>query len=80
VARVNKLKTLIREKQATYKRRTGKHLPQNVMAVEMGIDPATLSQYMNDKVGSVNWDVWEKLANYFDVAGHEIFEVHPDKK
>ena len=78
VIRVNRLKALIRQKQAAYKRETGKHLPQNVIAVHLGIDPTTLSLYMNNKVGSVNWDIWEKLADYFGVSGEEIFNVLPD--
>jgi DNA-binding XRE family transcriptional regulator len=80
VPRVNKLKKLIRDKQAENKRRTGKHLSQAAIAVEMGIDPATLSEYMNDKVGSLNWDVWQKLADYFDVEGHEIFDIGRKKQ
>jgi hypothetical protein len=77
VTRLNKLKRLIRDRQAAYKRQTGKHLSQVSMAVEMGIDPATLSEYMNDKVGSINWEVWEKLSDYFGVPGHEIFDIAP---
>jgi DNA transposition AAA+ family ATPase len=77
VPRANRLKTLIREKQAEYKRQTGKHLPQNVIAVELGIDPATLSLYMNDKSGSITWEIWQSLADYFGVQGHEIFDVTP---
>ena len=76
---VNRLKMLIREKQAEYKKRNGKHLPQHVIAVELGLDPATLSEYMNGRVGSVNWELWQKFANYFDVPGHEIFDVIPEK-
>ena len=75
--RVNRLKTLIREKQAEHKRQTGKHLPQNVIAVELGIDPATLSLYMNDKSGSISWDIWQRMIDYFGVQGHEIFDVTP---
>ena len=78
--RVNRLKALIREKQAAYKRETGKHLPQNVIAVQLGLDPTTLSLYMNSKIGSVNWEIWEKLAEYFDVEGHEIFDVVREKE
>jgi hypothetical protein len=78
VPKVNRLKTLIREKQAEYKKRTGKNLQQHVIAVEMGIDPATLSEYMNDKIGSVNWDLWQRIVNYFGIPGYEIFNVMPD--
>jgi transcriptional regulator with XRE-family HTH domain len=78
--RVNKLKFFIRQKQAAYKRETGKNLPQVAIAVALGIDPATLSQYANNKIGSVNWEIWEKLADYFGVSGDEIFNVLPDDK
>lgn len=78
MARVNKLKNLIRQKQEAYKTETGKHLKQYLIADEIGIDPATLSEYMNDNVGSVKWDVWQKLANYFGVSGDEIFNVLPE--
>jgi hypothetical protein len=80
VKRVNNLKILLRQKQAAHKRETGKHLPQNVIAVELGLDPTTLSLYMNNKVGSVNWEIWEKLADYFDVEGHEIFDIGRKKQ
>lgn len=80
MAKVNRLKNLIRYKQAQHKRETGKHLPQSTMAVEIGIDPATLSLYMNDKTGVINWEIWQKLADYLDVPGDEIFNVSPDGK
>jgi DNA transposition AAA+ family ATPase len=76
---VNNLKTLIRQKQEAYKAETGKLVKQYLIADEIGIDPATLSQYMNGKIGSVNWEVWQKLANYFGVSGDEIFNVQPDE-
>ena len=79
MAKVNRLKSLIREKQAKYKKETGKHLPQSVIAVTLGIDPATLSLYMNDKSGSITWEIWQQLANFLDVPGHEIFDVIPEK-
>ena len=75
--RVNRLKTLIREKQAKHRKETGRNLPQHVMAVELGLDPATLSEYINNKVASVNWELWQKFADYFGVQGHEIFDVTP---
>ena len=78
--KVNRLKTLIREKQAEHKKQTGKFLQQHVIAVGMGIDPATLSEYMNDKIGSVNWDLWQRMVNYFGVPGHEIFDMLPDEE
>lgn len=78
--RVNQLKTLIREKQAKHKKQTGKHLPQNVIAVALGIDPATLSLYMNDKSGSISWEIWQNLVNYLGVSGDKIFNVIPDEE
>jgi hypothetical protein len=78
VPKVNQLKTLIRQKQAEYKKQNGKHLPQHVIAVEIGVDPATLSEYMNDKLASVNWEIWQRLVNYFGISGDEIFNVVPD--
>ena len=75
--RVNRLKTLIREKQAKHREETGRNLPQHIMAVELGLDPATLSEYINNKVASVSWDVWQRMVNYFGVEGHEIFDVTP---
>jgi transcriptional regulator with XRE-family HTH domain len=80
VPKVNQLKRLIREKQAEHKRQTGKHLPQNVIAVALGIDPATLSLYMNDKTGSISWETWQNLSNYLGVSGDEIFNVKPDEE
>jgi transcriptional regulator with XRE-family HTH domain len=78
VPKTNRLKTLIREKQAEYKKQHGKHLPQHIIAAELGVDPATLSEYMNNKIASVNWDIWQRIANYFGIPGYEIFNVMPD--
>jgi hypothetical protein len=75
--KVNRLKILVREKQAKYKEQHGKNLPQHIIAVELGLDPATLSEYMNSKVGSVSWEMWQRFADYFGVQGHEIFDVTP---
>jgi hypothetical protein len=38
---------------------------------------ATLSLYMNDKSGSITWEIWQNLADYLGVQGHEIFDVTP---
>jgi transcriptional regulator with XRE-family HTH domain len=80
VPKVNNLKNLIRQHQEAHKAKTGKHLQQHVIAVHIGIDPATLSEYMNDKLTTVNWEVWQKLANYLGVSGDEIFNVQPDEQ
>jgi hypothetical protein len=79
VPRVNNLKTLIREKQAKHREQTGKHLPQHVIATHSGIDPATLSEYMNDKLSRLDWEIWQRLSNYLGVSGDEIFNVLPDE-
>jgi transcriptional regulator with XRE-family HTH domain len=79
VPRINNLKKLIREKQAKHREQTGQNLPQHAIATYTGIDPATLSEYMNDKLSTLNWEVWQKLANYLGVSGDEIFNVLPDE-
>jgi hypothetical protein len=78
VPKVNNLKNLIRQQQEAHKAKTGQFLHQHVIAVHIGIDPATLSQYINNKLTTLNWEVWQKLANYFGVSGDEIFNVLPD--
>jgi hypothetical protein len=77
--RVNRLKALIQEKQAEHKKRTGKNLPQHIIAVELDLDPSSLSEYINNRFASVSWDVWQRMVNYFGVEGHEIFDMTPDK-
>jgi hypothetical protein len=78
VPRVNRLKALIKEKQAKHRQETGKNLPQHIIAVELGLDPSSLSEYINNKFASVSWDVWQRMVNYFGVPGDEIFNVTPD--
>jgi hypothetical protein len=80
VPRVNRLKALIEKKQAQHKELTGKKLPQHIIAYELDLDPSTLSEYINSKSASVNWDVWQRMVNYFGVEGHEIFDMTPDEK
>jgi hypothetical protein len=75
VPRVNRLKTLIQEKQAEHKKRTGKSLPRHVIAYELDIDPGTLSEYVNNKTASINWSVWQRMVDYFGVSGDDIFNV-----
>jgi hypothetical protein len=77
VPRVNRLKALIQEKQAKHRQETGRNLPQHIIAVELGLDPSSLSEYINNKFASVSWDVWQRFADYFGVQGHEIFDVTP---
>ena len=78
--RVNRLKALIKEKQAQHKEQTGKKLPQHIIAYELGLDPSSLSEYINNKFASVSWDVWQRMVNYFGVSGDEIFNVTPDEE
>jgi hypothetical protein len=78
VPKVNRLKQLIRQKQAEHKERTGKYLQQHTIAVQIGVDPATLSEYINDKLKYVHLDIWQRMVNYFGVPGHEIFDMLPD--
>jgi plasmid maintenance system antidote protein VapI len=80
VPRVNRLKALIQAKQAKYREETGRNLPQHIIAVELGLDPSSLSEYINNKFASVSWDVWQRMVNYFGVSGDEIFNVTPDEE
>jgi hypothetical protein len=77
---VNNLAKLIKAKQEQVKAEKNIDISEVQIAVAMGINPATLSHYKNSKVESVNWEVWHKLAAYFGVPGHEIFDVLPDEE
>ena len=35
----------------------------------------TFSHYKNQKIESINWEIWQKMVKYFGVPGHEIFDV-----
>jgi hypothetical protein len=72
---VNNLPKLIKEKQAQHKAENNTDLAELYIAVGIGINPITLSHYKNQKVESVNWEVWQKMVKYFGVPGHEIFDV-----
>jgi hypothetical protein len=77
---VNNLPRLIEAKKAQYRAEHNAELTEVRIAVESGVNPATFSAYKNTKGESINWDVWQKLAVYFGVAGHEIFDVLPDEE
>jgi hypothetical protein len=72
---VNNLAKLLQDKRQKHQAEHGTDLSEIQMAVYMGINPATLSHYKNMKVESVNWEIWQKMAKYFGVSGHEIFDV-----
>ena len=75
---VNHLPDLIKAKQERYLKENNKELTELLIAVGIGINPTTLSHYKNLKKASINWEVWVKLAEYFEVSGHEIFDIVPD--
>lgn len=72
---VNRLPELIEAKKKEYQDKNGKLLKDMEIALQAGVDPATLSRYKKGKVDSVNWEVWHKLCDYFGVEGHEIFDI-----
>lgn len=77
---VNRLPELIEAKKKEYEAKNGKLLKDMEIALQAGVDPATLSRYKKGKVDSINWEVWQKLCNYFDVAGHEIFDIQKETR
>jgi transcriptional regulator with XRE-family HTH domain len=77
---VNKLRVLIDDYKANNRRIDGSPMTQSDIATLAGVDPATLSRYVNNQINSVNIEVWQKLANFFEVSGEEIFTVKPEKE
>lgn len=75
---MNNLKYLIRQYQATNKRADGTEYTQEDIADMAGVNVTTLSRYANNQIGSVNWEIWQKLAEFFNVEGSEIFDVRRD--
>jgi len=75
---VNNLSQLIKAKQDEYREKNNAELAELYIAVGIGINPTTFSHYKNGKVESINWEIWQKMAKYFGVPGHEIFDVLPD--
>lgn len=74
---VNRLREFVGKEQARLKKELGRDVNQNEIAVRMQINPATLSRYINGKPDSINWDVWKRLSDYFNVNGSELFDVVP---
>jgi hypothetical protein len=72
---VNNLPKLIKAKQEQHKAENNTDLSELLIAVGIGINPVTLSHYKNQKLESVNWEIWQKMVRYFGVPGHEIFDV-----
>jgi hypothetical protein len=72
---VNNLPKLIKAKQDEHRANTNTELAELYIAVGIGINPVTFSHYKNQKVESINWEIWQKMAKYFGVPGHEIFDV-----
>lgn len=75
---VNRLREFVDKEQARLKEELGRDVNQNEIAVRMQINPATLSRYINGKPDSINWDVWKRLSDYFNVNGSELFDVVPE--
>ena len=67
---VNHLPELVK----TYKQKNPE-IKQEDIALQADIHPVTLSRYINSQINSVNLDVWIKLSNFFQVPGHEIFDI-----
>ena len=76
---MNNLKKIIREYQELHKKPDGTIITQVQIAEKAEVDPATLSRYANNQIGSVNFEIWQKLADFFGVDGEEIFTVKPSK-
>ena len=76
---MNNLKALIRNYQEQHKNPDGTNITQVQIAEKAQVDPATLSRYANNQIGSVNLEIWQKLADFFGVEGYEIFTVKPNK-
>jgi hypothetical protein len=72
---VNNLPKLLKAMQEKHQAETNTFLSEVQIAVFMGINPLTLSNYKHGKIESVNWEVWQKMVKYFGVPGHEIFDV-----
>ena len=76
---MNNLKSLIRAYQSKHKNPDGTTITQVQIAEKAEVDPATLSRYANNQIGSVNLEIWQKLSDFFGVDGEEIFTVKPSK-
>ena len=72
---VNNLPKLIKAKQDEYREKNNAELAELYIAVGIGINPTIFSHYKNQKIESINWEIWQKMVKYFGVPGHEIFDV-----
>lgn len=75
---VNRLGKFVRDEQDRLSAEKGRNVTQVEISVLIGVDPATLSRYINGKPDSINWDVWKRLCDYFKVSGHELFDILPE--
>jgi transcriptional regulator with XRE-family HTH domain len=75
---VNNLKMLIRDYQKRNKRLDGSEPTQEEIAKDAQINVTTLSRYANNQINSVNFEIWQKLSDFFGVPGEQIFRVIPN--
>lgn len=69
---VNKLPELV----SAYQLKHGVTIKE--LAKAIGIHHLTLSRYTKSQMGSVEFEAWQKLADFFQVDGGEIFDMLPD--
>lgn len=78
---VNRLPQLIEAYQKKHLNpNTKKPYTEAEIAALAGIDKTTFSRYKNSLIGSVDLKVWQRLANFFEVDGSQIFNVLPEKE
>lgn len=76
---MNKLPELVKQYQEKHKDPKTEKVPTEAqIATLAGIDKTTFSRYKNGLIGSVDLDVWQRLADFFKVDGSEIFNVSPN--
>jgi transcriptional regulator with XRE-family HTH domain len=69
-----RLRELVEEFQRNNRRPDGTKPSQAEIAVNAGVNPSTLSRYMDGKTESYNREVMEKLAKYLGVKNvNELF-------
>ena len=76
---MNRLPEIVENYQKDYEEKHGKKITEAEIATLAGIDKATFSRYKNSLIGSVNIEVWQRLVNFFDIDGCEIFSLKPQK-
>lgn len=77
---VNRLPEIVKQYQLDYKEQYGKDITEEEIAKQAKIDKATFSRYKNSLIGSVNLDVWQRLVDFFQVDGCEIFSLKPNPR